>query len=359
MNEFNVFLLYSHIHSWFFFSLILNSAIALLWRKNFYGYFKIPHYQAIQRIHRYEIPRLGGFVILISLMGYALFSASSELTNLANVLFLILSPTIFFALKEDLYHNVKPSIRFGSILLSGLLFSLLYQGPWPEISIPFIGPFLSTQLGIIIFYPFAIAAIANGMNLVDGVNGLCAVVALSILGTLLFLSYYLADFFLLEIIILLMLLIVSFLILNYPKGFIFLGDLGAYSLGIIISVLVILFYGKHPEIPSWGGALAVAYPLTEVTFTLFRRLKNDLPSYKPDLKHLHLELYLFFKSHPLFKSNANSLVMPALFPLWLFPLSTMLCFSQKAYFVILSIFFFVLFYIFIYKRISKMRRLDN
>jgi len=343
----------THFLPWIFFSLIFNGAIIFLWQKKVYDYIGVGKYKAIQRIHLLEIPRLGGFVILSSITGFGFFSASLDSASLINLMLLILSPSLFFALKEDLYHNVKPFIRFKSILLSGFLFVFLYRGPWPEISIPVIGNLLSTQLGIFIFYPLAIAAVTNGMNLIDGVNGLCAMAAISILSSLLFLSYNLADTFLIEVIILLIFLIVIFLFFNYPKGFIFLGDLGAYSLGIITSILTIIFYGRHPEIPSWGGALIVVYPLTEVAFTLFRRVKSGVPSYKPDLSHLHLKLYLFFKSHPSFKVSANSFVMPSLSLLWLYPLLAVFFFHQDAQITMLSIISFVFLYLLIYKKISN------
>jgi UDP-N-acetylmuramyl pentapeptide phosphotransferase/UDP-N-acetylglucosamine-1-phosphate transferase len=38
------------------------------------------------------------------------------------------------------------------------------------------------------------------------------------------------------------------MLMNYPYGRIFLGDLGAYSLGLIVSMLTIILFGRHPEI---------------------------------------------------------------------------------------------------------------
>ena len=51
-----------------------------------------------------------------------------------------------------------------------------------------------------------------------------------------------------------MLPIIPFMIMNYPYGRIFLGDLGAYSLGLIVSMLTIILFGRHPEISPWGGS---------------------------------------------------------------------------------------------------------
>jgi UDP-GlcNAc:undecaprenyl-phosphate/decaprenyl-phosphate GlcNAc-1-phosphate transferase len=62
------------------------------------------------------------------------------------------------------------------------------------------------------------------------------------------------------------------MLMNYPYGRIFLGDLGAYSLGLIVSMLTIILFGRHPEISPWGAVLILIYPATEVVFSLLRRM---------------------------------------------------------------------------------------
>ena len=340
-------------------SFVLNLFVVYLWRHKLYRYFGLTQYKAIQRIHLHETPRLGGMIILITLIFYTLTAKPSESNEILKLLLISLSPAVFFAFKEDLFHNVKPSIRFFSLLLSGFVFIGFYAGPWPKISLPLIGVLLSTNLGIWLFYPIAIVAVTNGMNLIDGVNGLCAMVSLCILGTLIFLSHHLLDTPFLIVTASLALSIISFLIFNYPKGLIFLGDLGAYSLGLMLSMLVIMICGRHPELSSWGAVLIIIYPLTEVTFTLFRRLFTGVSAHHPDLKHLHLKIYLFFKPQPYFKKVANAIVMPVLALLWLFPFIAITWFYQKPYFIILSILGFFSFYAFIYYKIPNVSNLKK
>jgi UDP-N-acetylmuramyl pentapeptide phosphotransferase/UDP-N-acetylglucosamine-1-phosphate transferase len=352
MPEFNSFTWFDlYFLPYLLLSFGLNLLAVYFWRQKVYRFLGLSKYKAIQRIHLHETPRLGGMVILITLMLYVLTAKSSESNSVLKLLLISISPAIFFACKEDLFHNVRPMIRLASLLICGFLFVGLYSGPWPQISLPVIGPLLSTNLGILLFYPIAMTAVANGMNLIDGVNGLCAMVSLSILGALIFLSHQLVDTPLLIVAASLTLLVISFLIFNYPKGLIFLGDLGAYSLGLILSMLIVMFYGRHPELPSWGAALIIIYPLTEVAFSLFRRLLTGVSAHHPDLKHLHLKLYLFFKPQPSFKEIANAIVMPALALLWLLPFVAITWAYQKPYFIFLGIAIFAILYGLIYLKI--------
>ena len=175
---------------------VLNIGVAYLWHKRFYRKLGLKTYQAVQRIHLNETPRLGGFIYILSLTSFVAFSNTNESIQLLKIILICLIPIIFMGIKEDLFHNVEPAIRLMALLFVGWLFRAQFTGPLPILTdIPFIGKLLLLQGGISIFYILSMVAVANGMNLIDGVNGLCGAVALSILATLLFLSYKTSDFF--------------------------------------------------------------------------------------------------------------------------------------------------------------------
>jgi UDP-N-acetylmuramyl pentapeptide phosphotransferase/UDP-N-acetylglucosamine-1-phosphate transferase len=254
-------------------------------------------------------------------------------------------PIAIFGIKEDLYHNVKPINRFISLLFSSLLFLWLYRGFLPQLNeLPLVKYLVFFQVGNIFFYVLCAAGIANGMNLLDGVNGLCAAVALSILGALLFLSYKTNDTVILELVFSIILVIIPFLFINYPYGRIFLGDLGAYSLGLILSMLTIILFGRHPELSPWGAALILIYPTIEALFSLSRRAIKGISIYQPDSAHLHLKIFHFFRYRPHYKKIANALVTPVLSGLWLFPLLAITWIYQKPLFILIAIILFIAFY---------------
>jgi UDP-N-acetylmuramyl pentapeptide phosphotransferase/UDP-N-acetylglucosamine-1-phosphate transferase len=152
------------------------------------------------------------------------------------------------------------------------------------------------------------------------------------------------------------LLIIPFMLINYPYGRIFLGDLGAYSLGLIVSMLTIILFGRHPEISPWGAVLILIYPLTEVVFSLLRRIVKGISIYHPDTAHLHLKLFLFFRPQPHYKKIANALVTPALSALWLFPLLTISWVYQKPFFIWIAIILFIALYLILYKLVPNTQK---
>jgi len=276
---------------------------------------------------------------------YKIYSKPSEDILLLKLIVLCLTPVLIIGFKEDIYHNVDPAIRLLAIFFVGWLFRANFAGPLPDISnVPFLGKFILLQGGVSAFFIVSMAVIANGMNLIDGVNGLCGSVALTILGALLFLSYTTADIVMLSLIFSLMLLLIPFMIMNYPKGLIFLGDLGAYSLGLIISMLTIIFFGRHPEISPWAAVLILIYPITEVIFSLLRRALNGVSIFKPDTAHLHLKVYNFLEHELSYKKIANPLVTLTLSWLWIFPLLALTWTYHKPLFIWITIILFMIFY---------------
>jgi UDP-N-acetylmuramyl pentapeptide phosphotransferase/UDP-N-acetylglucosamine-1-phosphate transferase len=260
-----------------------------------------------------------------------------------------LIPIIVIGLKEDLFHNVEPAIRLLALLFVGWLFRAQFTGPLPNMAdVPLIGKLLALQGGVSFFYILSMVAVTNGMNLIDGVNGLC--------GALLFLSYKTSDVVMLSTIFSVILILIPFLIFNYPYGKIFLGDLGAYSLGLIISMLTIILFGRHPEISPWGAVLILIYPATEVAFSLLRRAMKGVSIYHADIAHLHLKFFHFFRPQPGYKKMANALVTPILSPLWLFPLIAISWFHHKPLFIFIAILLFVLCYGLLYAIVPKIKK---
>jgi len=338
-------------------SLALNGLIAYLWYKKFYQKIGLKTYKAIQRIHLNETPRLGGLIFIMSLTSLVAYCDDNQNILFLKLVLVCLIPIIITGLKEDIFYNVEPVIRLSSLFFVGWLFIANYTGPLPNISnVPLVSKVLALQGGISVFYILSMIGIANGMNLIDGVNGLCGAVALSILGALLFISYKTNDIVILSAIFSVILILIPFMIFNYPYGKIFLGDLGAYSLGLIVSMFTIILFGRHPEISPWGAVLILIYPATEVVFSMLRRILKGRSIHHPDKEHIHLKFFHFFKLQRIYKKMANPLVTPALSILWLFPLLSTPWVFQSKIFIWVAIVLFVLCYGFFYVAVSNIQK---
>ena len=303
-----------------FLALILNAAIVILWHKKIYKKLGLKVYAAIQRIHLAETPRLGGLIIVSVLTLYTYFHAGSEVAIILKLCLWSMLPVVIIALKEDLFQDVRPVLRLAALLASGALFVTNFSGPYPNFDGTFLDLFFKHPIALLLFYPLALSALANGSNLTDGVNGLCSMIFLSILGSLLFLAYQLGDNTILMVILIVMMLVGAFLCFNYPSGQIFLGDLGAYVLAFLTGMVTIIFFGRHVNLSPWFAVLMVIYPMTEVAFSVTRRLYRNQPVFAPDIKHLHIKIFYFLRRIPETKRLANPAVTPLLAILWMYPL---------------------------------------
>jgi len=81
--------------------------------------------------------------------------------------------------------------------------------------------------------------IINGSNLIDGYNGLLGIHTLIILTNLLFVNHFNGNNDLAFFIFLGILIVIIFLIYNFPKATLFLGDGGSYFLGAFVVGMLI------------------------------------------------------------------------------------------------------------------------
>ena len=194
----------------------------------------------------------------------------------------------------------------------------------------------------------------NGANLIDGYNGLLGIHSLIILSNLFVVNYFSGNIHLANFIFFQILILLIFLVFNFPKAKIFLGDSGSYFLGAFIAVSVVKTSIANPTISPFYFCILLFYLFFEVFFSFFRKLiKEKISPIHPDGKHLHMLFYkiLLRKNNDKLKSNYSVsvavnliyfiLIIPAIFMME----SGLFC---KYY----SIAFFII-YLFLYKIASR------
>lgn len=313
--------------TWGAYSLILTSLLFIIIIKSWSvlpGLKKYVHYSGVQRIHLGEVPRLAGVLIYIGFIFYWFGSGYSFFSTLLGCILISSIPLLVTSLKEDLFQSSPPSHRLLSIFISAGLFLYLYDGlEFPSIDLPFLSIIFNNYYLTFIFFAFAIASHANGVNMIDGANGLAAMTIFSQIAGITFLSFASGDIDLSYISLFLMSFVFIFLLFNYPWGKIFLGDAGAYFFGFITGVLCIIFFGRHPELSPWNAILLLFYPVMETIFSTFRKLLYEKTSpLEPDEHHLHLKLFFIINVSSVKGSRiSNGLVMPFLSIIWLTPIA--------------------------------------
>lgn len=296
----------------------------------------------IQDIHIGNPSRFGGMVIYLIFFGYEIFYLGNN-----DFIFWISLAIIMPAMFEDLKINIKPLIRL-TIILTSCLFAVFYLPYLPVFDFGILNIVFNNKIFQIIFFTLAMATVTNGINIIDGTNGLSAFSILSIFACLLFLGFYANDEYLVNTCLFIMTLVIGFLLFNYPFGKIFLGDTGSYFLGFFASYTVISVFAKYPELPTWSAVSILFYPTLEVVFSYFRKILERKSPFLPDNKHLHLKIFFLLSKSQQKSSLSNALVAPFLSIVWLTPLALLPFSLQYPIWSILALVILIFIYLFFY-----------
>lgn len=245
----------------------------------------------IQKVHSRTTIRVGGIGIFLGLgMGsYLLGGAASSL-----MLLLVISalPTWAIGLTEDITNAVSSRIRFVATMVSALLAIWLTGFALTRVDVPGADYLLSFTPIAVVFTVFAVAGLSHAINLIDGFNGLASGTVLICMGAFAWIAFEQRDIEVLQLILLVMAAIVGFFILNFPFGRIFLGDGGAYIIGLFLAWFAVMLSARHPVgVSPWAPVLICAYPILETLFSVYRRLQGSRRIDSPDRGHLHSLVY--------------------------------------------------------------------
>lgn len=249
---------------------------------------------SVQKFHCLPVPRVGGVSLVAAMVATCMVAAFRESEVLPELLLLGVSATPVFlgGLAEDVTKRVRVLTRLALAMASGALAYFLLDAAVTRVDI--VGLDWLLQFGVIsfVFTIIAIGGAANALNIIDGYNGLAAVVSAMIFAGFAYVCFYLGDRMLLIVALGMLGGVIGFLFWNYPRGHIFLGDGGAYFLGFMIGELSVLLLARHPEVSAWFPLLLCIYPVFETLFSIYRKrwLRGRSPG-APDGVHLHMLIY--------------------------------------------------------------------
>jgi UDP-GlcNAc:undecaprenyl-phosphate GlcNAc-1-phosphate transferase len=256
------------------------------------------------KTHKEPIAYLGGLGMLVGLTIGVLIGTGClqyeefQSPTLKRLLGILAGGTIacFVGLADDIF-DLKPRRKFLGQIFAAII--LLLVGITPNLqrvasplnlSLPYS---LEAALSFFIVIFFVLGA-TNSLNLLDGLDGLCAGVTTVITVAMLLLSIHLATWGYSEvgdpvrIIICLGLVggICGFLPFNRYPAKIFMGDAGSMLLGFMVASLMLLF---AEGVPRWWMASIVVFglPILDTSVALVRRLLNHRPLFVSDRGHIY------------------------------------------------------------------------
>lgn len=245
-----------------------------------------------QKIHRAPIPRVGGIAVAAGLV--AALAAQSVFGGSVEALGLLLAcmlPGFIWGLIEDMS---KRGAVLARLVLTGTTPMLAYvflDARIAVVGVPGIDGLLALHAFSFVFTVFAVTGIAHAMNVIDGLNGLSAVTALFAALGLAVVAGICGDGFVLAASLALAASVAGFMWMNFPGGRIFLGDGGAYLIGLLLAELSVLLVHGNPQVSPWFPLVLLAYPVCETLFSIWRRRIRGVSPGSADGLHLHTLVY--------------------------------------------------------------------
>jgi Fuc2NAc and GlcNAc transferase len=240
----------------------------------------------IRSSHSEPTPRGGGLALVVAWY-IGLFGLRYLGLIESNLFFALLAGVILAVVSfiDDLY-DIKPFIRIIFQLIT-VVAGLLLIGGFTVFDIEKI----SFEFPVI-FFCLALIGIMwfiNLFNFLDGIDGYASVEAILIaLGILLVTRNI--------VFLILIFAVLGFLIWNWPKAKIFMGDIGSTQLGYILIILGIYFNNKL-QIDFLGWLILTSLFWFDATLTLYYRWRNKEKLSQAHKKHYYQRIAQFGYSH--------------------------------------------------------------
>ena len=248
----------------------------------------------VQTTHVAPTSRLGGMVIVIVFVmtvGLALVMHSPSLWAAAPLAAVAL-PVVLAGLAEDLTRAVRLRYRLLAAVVSAALASAYAGGVVPKVDLPLLDGLLGQAWIVLPLTWFMVVGACNAVNIIDGVHGLAAGTALIMFGGIALAAGWSGDALTLAPTLALMGTLAGFLVWNYPRGRVFLGDSGAYFVGFMYAELSIQLIARNSGISAWYVIVLAGYPIVDTLAAMYRRgIVRRMPLMAADALHLHTLLF--------------------------------------------------------------------
>lgn len=269
----------------------LAASFAIVLSASLHGRFTADLEAGVQKIHVGQIPRIGGVgVVTGALVGWAMLSPGT--VSLAGAIGLAAAPVFLYGFAEDLTKRVSAATRLAAAIVSACLFMTLTGQSIRSVGITGLDLLLAFPIVSLVVTAVAMAGVTHALNIIDGLNGLAAGTALIGFASFGAVSWMVEDWALVEFSLVCIAAVLGFVALNFPKGRLFLGDAGAYSIGFLLAAVAVTLPARNPEVSPFLGVLVLSYPVIETLYSIHRRLGRDgnHPA-RPDRLHLHSLVY--------------------------------------------------------------------
>jgi UDP-GlcNAc:undecaprenyl-phosphate/decaprenyl-phosphate GlcNAc-1-phosphate transferase len=317
-------------------------------------------FDGLRKVHTHPIPRIGGLAVAAGiLIGAAVDWAAGGELKVWPLLIACALPAFACGLVEDLSKRGAVTVRLALTGTAAGVGFILLDARITQIAIPGLDNLLAVHAFSFAFTVFAVTGVAHAVNVIDGLNGLSSINALLASIGLAVVGWMVGDSFVFSAACVLAGSVAGFFLVNYPGGKIFLGDGGAYLLGLLLAELSVLLVHRNSEVSPWFPLVLLAYPIWETLFSMYRRRISGRSAGQADALHLHSLAYrrlVRWKGY--FALPADHVVRNSITSacLWVLPaacLAVALLFWNKSIVLQSAALVFALCYSWVYRRIVR------
>lgn len=252
-----------------------------------------------RKVHKEPIPLMGGLAIFLAFfVVMMLFRPLPELKLYGLMLASLL--IVSMGLLDDKY-DLPAKVKLAVQLIAALM---LYRFGF---QITFLTDFFQDQMQGIVYLeqwvslPLTllwIVGITNTVNLIDGLDGLAAGVAVIAAITLSYVAFISGRYEIMLLTLILTGATLGFLPFNFNPAKIFMGDTGAYLLGLVLAAASIEGALKSATFIAFIiPILALGLPIFDTAFAIVRRFVQGKGIMEADKGHLHHRLLHFGLDH--------------------------------------------------------------
>jgi len=241
------------------------------------------------------------------------------------------------------------------MIFTFLFFIIFFSINLSSIDLPILDRLMKNIVFSSLFVLLCFLFVTNGANLIDGFNGLLTIHLLLINFIILFLNVSNGHEEFVMAITGQIIVLFLFLLFNFPKAKMFLGDSGSYLFGSLTALNIIKTNNLNPEISSFFFCIILFYIFFEVFFSFFRKLLQKKHPLKPDENHLHMLLFKRLKTSIKNTNSFTGLIINLMYFLFISPAlfnmnNPMFC--AFWFFTLLGIYIFVYLMLYKYKKNS-------
>ena len=242
-----------------------------------------------RKVHAHPIPRVGGVPIAVAytfaLISFSDFSQS--LPGYDSPAWKILPGVvvIFFTGLIDDFFTLRPGYKLlGQIAAAMIVF---FNGLRIEM-------IADVSMPLAVSFPLTVGWLllaTNALNLIDGLDGLCAGMGLFATLTLFTAALIQGNYPLAHATLPLAGALLGFLCYNFNPATVFLGDSGALMVGFLLGCYGMIWTHKTATLLGlMVPLLAISIPLMDVSLSVLRRFLSNKPIFTADRGHIHHRL---------------------------------------------------------------------